>query len=98
MTFFSCCRSLILLTAEEGERSGDGYIYAFLLLVLTVIKSIVVRHHIHQTQIAGQNNWTAMTTTIYKKVNQITNSVNHVNRSTKTFKFVMNIKQSDYIH
>lgn len=61
-------RSLIEFTTDADAPNWHGYLYAVLLFVVAVIRSLLLHQYFHRSFTVGMNMRSAIVSAVYKKV------------------------------
>ncbi|XP_052070017.1 multidrug resistance-associated protein 1-like [Mytilus californianus] len=88
---FTLTLLLACISSESPEETQKGYMYAFCIFGIELIRIFAVMHHIHMTQEAGRKNELALTVAIYKKILRLSNT----SRKSSTVGEIINLLSVD---
>ncbi|XP_071131058.1 multidrug resistance-associated protein 1-like [Mytilus edulis] len=88
---FTLTLLLACISSESPEDTQKGYMLAFCIFGIELIRTFAVMHHIHMTQEAGRKNELALTVAIYKKILRLSNT----SRKSSTVGEIINLLSVD---
>ncbi|KAG8000099.1 Canalicular multispecific organic anion transporter 1 [Nibea albiflora] len=91
LTNFSFLRLMISFTQDKDSYAWEGYLYAVLLLVVTIFQSLLLQQYFQRCFVLGMKVRTAIMATVYKKALVVSNEA----RKESTVGETVNLMSAD---